>query len=154
MSTFALLTTMENRMSPLALIPIGLYAIVATVGAEAGLETAKNVADEPEQKVTLTETTVPKQAINFAPKARPNTTALATTSGLADPVVKAAIAEALRMQVEDKKQQLAQKSGTDATEQSAKEDPGQYFPQTENDDDGGYSAPLGLKDESHNDWMK
>ena len=92
------------------------------------------MADEPEQKVTLTETTVPKQAIDFAPKARPNTAALATTSGLADPVVKAAIAEALRMQVEDKKQQLAQKSGTDATEQSAKDDPGQYFPQTENED--------------------
>jgi hypothetical protein len=135
-------------MSPLALIPIGIYAIVATVGAEVGLETAKNVADEPEQKVTLTET------FDFAPKARPNTAALATTSGLADPVVKAAIAEALRMQVEDKKQQLAKKSGTDATEQSAKDDPGQYFPQTENEDDGGYSATLGLKDESHNNWMK
>ena len=145
---------MENRMSPLALIPIGIYAIVATVGAEAGLENAKNVADEPEPKVTLTETPVPKQAVDFAPKARPNTTALATTSGLADPVVKAAIAEALRMQVEDKKQQLAQKSGTDATEQSDKQNPGQYFLQTDTDDDGGYSAPLGLKDDSHNNWMK
>ena len=141
-------------MSPLALIPIGLYAIIATVGAEAGLENAKTVADEPEPKVTLTETPVPKQAVDFAPKARPNTTALATTSGLADPVVKAAIAEALRMQVEDKKQQLAKKSGTDATEQSAKENPGQYFLQTDTDDDRGYSAPLGLKDDSHNDWMK
>ena len=36
-------------MSPLALIPMGIYAIIATVDAEAGLENAKNVADEPEQ---------------------------------------------------------------------------------------------------------
>jgi len=47
MSTFALLTTIENRMSPLARIPMGLYAIIASVGVEAGLENSKNVADEP-----------------------------------------------------------------------------------------------------------
>ena len=39
-------------MSPLALIPIGLYAITATVGAEIAIENAETAADEPEQKVT------------------------------------------------------------------------------------------------------
>ena len=133
-------------MSPLALIPIGLYAITATVGAEIAIENAETAADEPEQKVTLTETIVPKEAIDFEPIARPNTSALAATTGLADPVVKEALAKALQRQVEENNQRLVQQSNTD--------DPGQYFPQMENEDDGGYSAPLGLKDESHNDWMK
>ena len=76
-------------MSPLALIPIGLYAITATVGAEIAIENAETAADEPEQKVTLTETIVPKEAIDSEPIARPNTSkALAATTGLADPVVK------------------------------------------------------------------
>ena len=146
MSVFTTLTTTENSMSPLALIPIGLYAITATVGAEIAIENAETAADEPEQKVTLTETIVPKEAIDFEPIARPNTSALAATTGLADPVVKEALAKALQRQVEENNQRLVQQSNTD--------DPGQYFPQMENEDDGGYSAPLGLKDESHNDWMK
>ena len=57
-------------MSPLALIPIGLYAITATVGAEIAIENAETAANEPEQKVTLTGTIVPKEAVNFEPKAR------------------------------------------------------------------------------------
>ena len=89
---------------------------------------------------------MPKEAIDFEPIARPNTSALAATTGLADPVVKEALAKALQRQVEENNQRLVQQSNTD--------DPGQYFPQMENEDDGGYSAPLGLKDESHNDWMK
>lgn len=133
-------------MSPLALIPIGLYAITATVGAEIAIENVETAADEPEQKVTLTETIMPKEAIDSELKARPNTSALATTAGLTDPVVKEAFAKALQRQVEENNQRLVQQSTTD--------DPGQYFSQTANDDDGGYSAPLGLKDESHNDWMK
>lgn len=146
MSVFTTLTTTENSMSPLALIPIGLYAITATVGAEIAIENAETAADEPEQKVTLTETIMPKEAIDSELKARPNTSALATTAGLTDPVVKEAFAKALQRQVEENNQRLVQQSTTD--------DPGQYFSQTANDVDGGYSAPLGLKDESHNDWMK
>ena len=141
-------------MSPLALIPIGLYAIVATVGAEVAMENAKNPADRQELKVTQTETIVPTDAIDNAPSARPYPGALATTVGLADPVVKAAFAKALQKQVEENNQQLVQKSGTDAAPHYSEANPGKDFPQTDTDDDGGYSAPLGLKDESHNDWMK
>ena len=141
-------------MSPLALIPIGLYAIVATVGAEVAMENAKNPADKQEPKVTLTETIVPTDAIDNAPSTRPNPGALATTAGLADPVVKAAFAKALQKQVEENNQQLVQKSGTDTAAQYSEANPGKDFPQTDTDDDGGYSAPLGLKDESHNEWMK
>ena len=141
-------------MSPLALIPIGLYAIVATVGAEVTMENAKNLADKQEQKVTLTETIVPTRVIDNAPPARPNPGALATKAGLADPVVKAAFTKALQKQVEENNQKLVQKSGTDTAAQSSEENPGKHFPQTDMDDDGGYSAPLSLKDESHNVWMK
>ena len=141
-------------MTPLFLIPIGLYAIVATVSAEVALENAKNPADKRDPKVSLTETIVPTDAIDNAPSARPNPVALATTAGLADPVVKAAFAKALQKQVKENNQQLVQKPGTDTAAQYSKANPGKDFPQTDTDDDGGYSAPLGLKDESHNDWMK
>ena len=141
-------------MSPLALIPFGLYAIVATVSADADLENAKNSPEELGQKVTLTETILPTQVIDGARPARPNASALATTSGLADPVVKAAIEKALRMQVEKNRQKLVQTAGPEAPAQTSQENPGKYFSQTESDGDGGYSAPLGLEDESHNDWMK
>ena len=69
-------------MTPLFLIPIGLYAIVATVSAEVALENAKNPADKRDPKVSLTETIVPTDAIDNAPSARPNPVALATTAGL------------------------------------------------------------------------
>ena len=141
-------------MTPLVLIPIGLYAIVATVSAEVALENARNPADEQEQEVTLTETIVPGVAINNVPPTRPDPAALATTAGLADPVVKQAFAQALQKQVQENNQQLVQNSETNTAAQYSAENPGQHFPQADKDDDGGYSAPLGLKDESHNDWMK
>ena len=141
-------------MTPLVLIPIGLYAIVATVSAEVALENARNPADEQEQEVTLTETIVPTDVIDNVSPTRPDPVALATTAGLADPVVKQAFAQALQKQVKENNQQLVQKSGTDTAAQYFEENPGQHFPQTDMDDNGGYSAPLGLKDESHNDWMK
>ena len=141
-------------MPPLALIPIGLYAIVATVSADVAPDNAKNSSNEPEQNVTLTETTLPTKVIDGVQLARPNTSALATTSGLADPAVKAAIAKALRMQNEKNRQKLAQTAAPETFAQTSQENPGEYFSQTESDGDGGYSAPLGLKDESHNDWMK
>ena len=141
-------------MTPLFLIPIGLYAIVATVSAEVALENARNPAGEQEQEVTLTEMVVPGVAINNVPLTRPDPAALATTAGLADAAVKQAFAQALQKQVKENKQQLVQKSGTDTAAQYSEENPGQHFPQTDTDENGGYSAPLGLKDESHNDWMK
>ena len=112
-------------MPPLAIIPIGLYAITATLRAELALENAGNSAKEPEQKVTLTKTMVQKQAIDFAPKARANTSAFATNYGAGRKKISA---KALKKQVEENKHQLVKKSGTKATEQTAKDDPEQYFP--------------------------
>ena len=141
-------------MSPLALIPIGLYAIVATVGTEVALENARNHDDEYKKKITLQQTIVPTEAIDNAPPARSNPTALATTAELANPVVKEASGKAFQEQVEENSHQLVQKTGTDTGAQYSGENPGQHFPKMDKDDDAGYSAPLGLKDDSHNEWMK
>ena len=99
-------------MTPLVLIPIGLYAIVATVSAEVALENARNPADEQEREVTLTETIVPTDVIDNVSPTRPDPVALATTAGLTDPVVKQAFAQALQKQVKENNQQLVQKSGS------------------------------------------
>ena len=141
-------------MSPLALIPIGLYTMFATAGAEVALNNTTKPVSEPEQKISLEENIFPSPVIEDDRTERLSMPDLTTTSGLADPVVKAAIAKALRMQVEKTKKQLVQKSPNEVASQMSEESPGTYFPQTNNDNDGGYAAPLGLKDESHNDWMK
>ncbi|MBO88140.1 MAG: hypothetical protein CMP14_01350 [Rickettsiales bacterium] len=141
-------------MSPLALIPIGLYTMFATAGAEVDRNNTTKPVFEPEQKISLEEDIVPSPIIQDDRIEQLSMTALAAHSGLADPSVKDAIAKALRMQVEKTKKQLVQKSQNEFSAQMSEENPGRYFPQTDNDNDGGYSAPLGLKDESHNDWMK
>ena len=141
-------------MSPLALIPIGMYTIFATAGAEVALNNTTKPVSDPEQKISLEENIFPSPVIEDDRTERLGMPDLTTTSGLADPVVKAAIAKALRMQAEKNKKQLVQKSPNEVSSQMSEENPGTYFTQTNNDNDGGYSAPLGLKDESHNDWMK
>ena len=141
-------------MSPLALIPIGMYSIFATAGAEVAFNNTSKPVSELEQKISLEEITGPYSIINDDRMERLSMPALATTSGLIDPVVNPAIAKALGMQVENNKKQLVQKSHNNVTSQMSEENPGTYFPQTDNDNDGGYAAPLGLKDESHNGWMK
>tara|TARA_Y100001934_G_scaffold282880_1_gene399050 strand:+ start:53045 stop:53470 length:426 start_codon:yes stop_codon:yes gene_type:complete len=141
-------------MSPLALIPIGMHSIFATAGAEVAFNNTSKPVSELEQKISLEEITGPYSIINDDRMERLSMPALATTSGLIDPAVKPAIAKALGMQVENNKKQLVQKSHNKVTSQMSEENPGTYFPQTDNDNDGGYAAPLGLKDESHNGWMK
>tara|TARA_B100000519_G_C14157878_1_gene397817 strand:- start:519 stop:944 length:426 start_codon:yes stop_codon:yes gene_type:complete len=141
-------------MSPLALIPIGMYSIFATAGAEVAFNNTSKPVSAQEQKISLEENIVPSPIIQDDRIEQLSMPALAANSGFADPVVKEAIAKALRMQVEKTKKQLVQKSPNEVASQMSEESPGTYFPQTNNDDDGGYAAPLGLKDESHNDWMK
>ena len=141
-------------MSPLALIPIGLYTMFATAGAEVDLNNTTKPVSEPEQKISLEENIVPSPIIQDDRIEQLSMPALAANSGFADPVVKEAIAKALRMQVEKTKKQLVQKSPNEVASQMSEESPGTFFPLTDNDNDGGYAAPLGLKDESHNDWMK
>ncbi len=140
-------------MFPLALIPIGLYALIATVSTESAIENEVKTSFDQEQKVTLKESITPSGVMESAKPAKSSTPALASSTGLTGPVVKAAIAKALQMQTEQNPHQLVQKSIASDNSQNSVKNPGQYFPITETDD-GGYSAPLGLKDESHNDWMK
>ena len=141
-------------MSPLAFIPLGLYALAATFDGEIDTGNKTNAAQDPEQNVSLTKSIPDLENITGYEPTRPNTNALATTGGLADPIVRAAIAKALKMEVEQNKQGLMQSASSEKLPKSVEESPGQHFPKTAADDDGGYSAPLGLKDESHNDWMK
>ena len=141
-------------MSPLALIPIGLYALAATFDGEIDTSNKANAVQAPAQKVSLTKSIPDLENITGYEPTRPNTNALATTGGLADPIVRAAIAKALKMEVEQNKHGLMQSASSEKLPKPVEENPGQYFPKSVADDDGGYSAPLGLKDESHNDWMK
>ena len=141
-------------MSPFALIPLGLYALAATFDGEIDTRNKASAAQGPEQKASLTKSIPDLENITGYEPTRPNTNELATTGGLTDPIVKAAIAKTLTMEVEQNKQGLMQSASSEKLPKPVEENPGQYFPKTVADDDGGYSAPLGLKDESHNDWMK
>ena len=141
-------------MTPLALIPLGLYALIATVSAENAIDNEAKPSLNPKQKVTLKEITAPSHVMDGAQPLQTSTLAFATSSGVSDPVVKTAIANALQMQAEQKRQQLLRNRNVSELSKVGIDNPGPYFPKTDTDDDGGYSAPLGLKDDSHNDWMK
>ena len=141
-------------MSPLALIPLGLYALAATFDGDIDTSNKANAAQDPEQKASLIKSIPDLENITGYEPMRPDSNALATTGGLTDPIVRAAIAKALKMEVEQNKHGLMQSASSEKLPKPVEENPGQYFLKTDTDDDGGYSAPLGLKDESHNDWMK
>jgi hypothetical protein len=141
-------------MSPLALIPIGLYALIATVGAESLVDNQAETPIENDQAVTLKESIMPSKIPVSVKSKWPSTPALTSSAGLTDPVVKTAIIKAFEKQAEKNRPQLVQTAAAASNPKVSEEDPGQYFSKTETDDDGGYSAPLGLKNESHNDWMK
>jgi hypothetical protein len=145
---------METDMTPLALIPLGLYALIVTVSAENAIDNEAKSALNPEQKVRLKEIATPSHVMNGAKPLQTSTFALATAAEISDPVVKTAIANALQMQAEQKRQQLVQNRNASELSAGGIDNPGRYFPKTDTDDDGGYSAPLCLEDDSHNDWMK
>jgi hypothetical protein len=145
---------METDMPPLALIPLGLYALIATVSAENAIDNEAKSALDPEQKVRLKEIATPSHVMNGAKPLQTSTFALATAAKISDPVVKTAIANALQIQAEQNRQQLVQNRNASGLSAGGIDNPGRYFAKTDTDDDGGYSAPLGLKDDSHNDWMK
>ena len=145
---------METDMTPLALIPLGLYALIATVSAENAIDNEAKSALDPEQKVRLKEIATPSHVMNGAKPLQTSTFALATAAKISDPVVKTAIANALQIQAEQNRQQLVQNRNASGLSAGGIYNPGRYFSKTDTDDDGGYSAPLGLKDDSHNDWMK
>ena len=141
-------------MPPLALIPVGLYALIATVSAENAIDNEAKSALNPEQKVSLKEIATPSHVINGAKPLQTNTFALATAAEVSDPVVKTATANALQIQSEQNRQQLVQNRNASELSAGGIYNNGRYFSKTDTDDDGGYSAPLGLNDDSHNDWMK
>ena len=141
-------------MPPLALIPLGLYALIATVSAENSIDNEAKSSLNPKQKVTLKEIAAPSHVMDGAQPLQTSTLAFAPSSGISDPVVKTATANAFQMQAEQKRQQLVRNRNASELSKVSIDNPGPYFPKTETDDDGGYSVLLGLKDYSHNDWMK
>ena len=141
-------------MTPLALIPLGLYALIATVSAENAIDNESKPSLDLKQKVTLKEIAAPSHVMEGAQPLQTSTLAFATSSGVSDPVVKTAIANALQMQAEQKRQQLLQTRKASELSKGAVDNPSPYFSKTKTDDDGSYSATLGLKDEFNNDWMK
>ena len=147
-------TKTETNMPPLALIPVGLYALIATVSAENAIDNVAKHSLNPEQKLTLKEIAAPSLVMDGARPLQSSTPAFAPSSGISDPVVKTAIANALQLQAGQKRQQFVENKNASELSTGGIDNPGRYFPKTYLDDDGGYSAPLGLKDDSHNDWMK
>jgi hypothetical protein len=141
-------------MSPLALIPLGLYALIATVSAENAIDNEAKPSLNPKQKATRKYITAPSHVMDGAQPLQTSTLAFATSFGISDPVVKTGVTNALEMQAEQKRQQLVQIRKASELSKVGIDNPGPYFPKTDTDDDEGYSAPLGLKDDSHNDWMK
>ena len=58
------------------------------------------------------------------------------------------------MQAEQKRQQFVANKNASELSTVGIDNPERYFPKTYINDDGGYSAPQGLKDDIHNYWMK
>jgi hypothetical protein len=141
-------------MSPLALIPFGLYALIATVGAESLVDNQAATSIKKDQTATLKESIIPSAIQNSLKLKLPSTLALASSAGLTDPTVKATIIKAVEMKAEKIEQQFVQTSTTSTDMKATEDDTVKYFPKVQTDDDGGYSAPLSFKDESHNNWMK
>ena len=153
MSAIALMVT-DINMSLSIFFNIGFYEVFATADVVSSQNNARSTVDELEQKVTLTETIVPTRTTNEAPPSGSKTPAFATSPGMDAPLIKAVNAKPLQIRTEENKQTLVQKHETDKAAQIFEDRPGKCSSQTVNNDDCGYSAPLGLKDESHNDWVK
>jgi hypothetical protein len=141
-------------MSPLALVPIGIYALIVSSNSDINITNGAKPSHQSGQNVTLTENIIPNSFIEDGLLNRHNKPVLTQTAGLMDPIVKAAVKNSFRMQIEKNKMHLAEKASTNLASRDPVENPRQNSPQTNTGDDGGYSAPLGLKDDSHNDWMK
>ncbi len=141
-------------MLPLFLVPIGLFALVTAVGSEVAFDSIKKASSSSEQEVTLKESITSSPETEDRTQTGPNLSAIPTSAGFANPIVKAATEKALKMEIEARKQRLAQNTARTIISEAFEENPGKHFPQNDFDGDDGYSAPLGLKDESHNDWAK
>jgi len=141
-------------MSPLALVPIGIYALIVSTNSDIDINNGAKSSHQSGHKITLTENIIPNSFIEDGLPNRHNKPVLTQTAGLMDPIVKAAVKNSFRRQIEKNKLHLAEKTSTNIASRDPEENPKQNSPQTDTDDDGGYSAPLGLKDDSHNDWMK
>jgi hypothetical protein len=141
-------------MFPLALIPIGLFALIATVCTESPDDKQAETSIEKGQMVTLMESFIPFTIQKIVQYKLPPTPTFDSSAGLTDPVLRATTIKAVGVEAEKSQQQSIQTSTPANNLKVAEDAPGQYLPKAETDDDDRYSAPLGLKDESHDDWMK
>jgi hypothetical protein len=72
-------------MSLLALIPIGLYALIATISIENAIYTEAESSLNPEQKLTLKEITTTSPVMDGAKPLQTSTSALATSAAISNP---------------------------------------------------------------------
>ena len=140
-------------MPPFALTHIVL-ALIMSAGTLSTTENEAKTTSAPPQQIISTKGNTPAQMMHNKKPEEPGTSSDASSAVPSNPVKKAAIEKVSDIQTEQNSQQRFKNISASLKSRSAVDNPGQYFPETEVGDNGGYSAPLGLKDESHNDWMK
>lgn len=139
-------------MTPLFLIPLGVYAIIATIGTGAADRSSTNDLRDGDIEVAMGELRIAPPSAPKGEIAKDANPTAVLTAGIGDPLVQAAFVKSLEAKFKSEGHQIAPRS---EPARSANDDnPGQYFLISSKDDDAGYSAPLGLTDDSHNDWMK
>lgn len=140
-------------MPPFALTPI-VFALIMSAGTLSSTDNEAKTTSVPPQKIISTKGNTPSQMMNNTKPEEPGRSSDASSAVPSNPVKKAAIEKVPNGQTEQNSQQQFKNISASLKSRSAVDNPGQYFPETDVGDNGGYSAPLGLKDESHNDWMK
>ena len=140
-------------MPPFALTPI-VFALIMSAGTLSTTDNEAKTTSAPPQKIIPTKGNTPAQMMNNTQPEEPGRSSDASSAVPSNPVKKAAIEKVSDIQTEQNSQQQFKNISASLKSRSAVDNPGQYFPETDVGDNGGYSAPLGLKDESHNDWMK
>ena len=99
-------------MSPLALVHIDIYALIVSINSDLYINNGAKPSLQSGQKITLTENFIPNLFIEDGLLNRHNKPVLTQTAGLTDPIGKAAVENSYHMQIEEKKQNLVEKTLT------------------------------------------
>ena len=139
-------------MSPLALIPVGVYVILATLFAETAIEKSISTKDHGTDYPKISENLV-RLKINTNSDRLSDELSRLTRTGrqLENSVVRAVLNRGLKYEVTKTRKELEISHPTSPTKTSTEHNKPVVEQNTENN---GYSAPLSFTDSSHNDWMK
>lgn len=145
---------METVMSALAIISIGLYAMIVTAAAQSSTNDEAKLTPAPSSKITLDKGANPDRRITSTKPANPSQPPQTPPVVSTAPVMKVVKDKVLHIRAELDSQRWVQNTNATVIPKGVVANPGQHFPVTNEGEYTGYSAPLGLKDESHNDWIK